>query len=249
MTRRGGKTRLKRLAAPVTYKVPRKHFKWVVRAIPGPHPRDMSIPLGILLRDIFSIARNMREVKYMLRKSYVMVDGKYVREYRYPIGLMDVIELVPTGEFYRILPGSTNPLEPFSIKRKKERFIKPLLIKNKVMVKNGNLQFTTHDGRNFLFSKREKTSSLKPGDVLIYNFKSGKVRSFIRFEPGVYALVFWGSKRGIVGRIKEVRKVHPLKPKVVSLEVDGETVETVFRYVFPIGAESPVISVGGGSDE
>ncbi len=248
MTKRGGSTRLKRLAAPITYKVPRKHFKWVVRALPGPHPMDMSLPLAVLIRDILGIARNMREVKYMLRKGYVKIDGKYIREYRFPVGLMDVIEFIPTKEFYRILPGSTIPLEPFKIE-KKEASIKPLLIKNKVMVKRGKLQFTTHDSRNFLFSSKDKMSTLKPGDVFIYDFISGKIKDVIRFEPGIYALVYWGSKRGVVGRIKEVRKVHPLKPKVVSLEMDGEVVETVFRYVFPIGKDSPVVTVGGVRNE
>jgi|Deesub1362A_J573_1020465.scaffolds.fasta_scaffold00001_89 small subunit ribosomal protein S4e len=249
MTKRGGSTRLKRLAAPITYKVPRKHFKWVVRTVPGPHPMDMSIPLAVLLRDVLGVARNMREVKYMLRKGYVKIDGKYVREYRFPIGLMDVVELVPTKEFYRILPGTTSPLAPYKIEKKKESSLKPLLIKNKVMVKGGNLQFTTHDGRNFLFTPKDKKSVLKPGDVFIYDFKSKKIRDVIRFEPGVYALVYWGSKRGVVGKITEVRKVHPLKPKVVSLEVDGEVIETIFKYVFPIGKEAPVISVGGVGNE
>jgi ribosomal protein S4E len=117
------------------------------------------------------------------------------------------------------------------------------------MVKGGYIQLTTHDGRNFLFKPREKLSSLKPGDTLVYNFKNGKIVSTFRFEEGVLGLIYWGSKRGIIGRIKEVRKVHPLKPRIAALAVNGDVIETIYKYVFPIGGEEPVISLGGVEDE
>jgi ribosomal protein S4E len=64
-------------------------------------------------------------------------------------------------------------------------------------------------------------------------------------EKDVIALIFWGRKRGLVGKVLDIRKVHPLKPKIVTLTLDGETVETIFRYVFPIGLDKPVISLRG----
>ena len=147
------------------------------------------------------------------------------------------------------MPTVKYPLEPIDIPAKKERYIKPLLVKNKVMVKGGYIQLTTHDGRNFLFKPREKLSGLKPGDTIVYNFNSGKIVSSFRFEEGVLGLIYWGSKRGLIGKIKEVKKVHPLKPRIAALSVDDEVIETVFEYVFPIGVDKPVISLGGVDGE
>lgn len=245
MAKRGGKNRLKRLAAPLTYKLPRKYYKWVINVVPGPHSRDMAVPVGVFLRDILGIAKNLREVKYILRKGYVKVDHKNVIDYKYPIGLMDIVELVVTRRFFRILPGKSSPLEPHEITGKNEYYIKPLLVKNKVMISGGRIQLTSHDGRNFVLDTEDKLSLIKPGDTIIYDFKKRRIKDYIRFERNTLALVYWGSKRGFVGRVREIRKPNPLKPKVVTLEADGEVIETTFKYVFPIGIETPVIDLGG----
>ena len=242
VAKKGGSRKLKRLAAPRTYKIPRKIFKWAVKTMPGPHPADSSIPVAVLLRDVLGVAKNLREVKYILRRGYFKIDGKVIREYKYPVGLMDVIELVPTKEFYRIMPDTVGYLKPKKITGDETR-IKPLRIKNKVMVKGAKIQLTTHDGRNFLVDGDSELYNLKPGDTILYDFVSRKVIDVFRMEPGNYALVVWGRKRGASGKIVNVWKPHPLKPKMVIIQVDDRTFETVFDYVFPIGREEPAISI------
>ena len=244
VTKKGGSKRLKRIAAPVTYKIPRKRFKWVIKPIPGPHPADNSIPIGVLIRDILRIANDLREVKYILRQGYVEVDGKKIKTYKYPVGLMDVIHLVPSDIYYRIVPDKISYLKPLKIIDEKEKNIKPLLIKNKVMVKGGYIQLTSHDGRNFRLENDNEYSKLKPGDTLIYDFREGRLEGYIRFEKGNLAVIYWGSKRGMIGKIVETRKPHPLKPRIAILDVEGKHVETVFEYVFPIGIDYPIVSLG-----
>ncbi len=242
MAKKGGSRKLKRLAAPRTYKIPRKIFKWAVKTMPGPHPADSSIPVAVLMRDVLGIAKNLREVKYILRRGYFKIDGKIIKEYKYPVGLMDVIELVPTKEFYRILPDTVGYLRPKKISGDEVK-LKPLRIKNKVMVKGAKIQLTTHDGRNFLVDKDSELYSLKPGDTILYDYASGKVVDWFRMEPGNYALIVWGRKRGVSGKIVNIWKPHPLKQKMVAIEVDSNIYETIFDYVFPIGKEEPVISL------
>lgn len=242
MAKKGGSRKLKRLAAPRTYKIPRKIYKWTVRTMPGPHPADSSIPVAVLLRDILGIAKNLREVKYILRKGYLKIDGKVIKEYKYPVGLMDVIELVPTKEYYRILPDTVGYLKPKKISGD-EVSLKPLRIKNKVMVKGSKIQLTTHDGRNFIINKDSELYVLKPGDTILYKYVSREVVDWFRMEPGTYALVVWGRKRGVLGKIVNIWKPHPLRKKMVTLEVDSNIYETVFDYVFLIGKEEPAISL------
>lgn len=244
MARKGGRTRFKRLAAPITYKVPRKTGKWVIKASPGPHPSSRAIPIGILLRDVLGIAKTLREVKYILRKGYVHVDGRVVINYKFPIGLMDVIELTPTGEVYRILPAKRYIIHPYRIVDEKDKTLKPLRIERKTMIKGGVLQFTTHDSRNFLIKPDDELAMLKPGGTLIYDFKNKKIIDSIRLEKGVLALITGGSKISTVAKILEIRKPDPLKPRLVRLHTHENGVfETIFDYIFPIGMDKSIVKL------
>jgi len=57
---------LKRLNAPKMWKIKRKGLKYILKQNPGPHSLKICIPLGTLLRDVMSIATNLREVKNIL---------------------------------------------------------------------------------------------------------------------------------------------------------------------------------------
>ncbi|HIQ12916.1 MAG TPA: 30S ribosomal protein S4e [Thermoprotei archaeon] len=244
MARKGGRTKLKRLAAPITYKVPRKTGTWVIKTSPGPHPSWRAIPIGVLLRDVLGIAKTLREVKYILRKGYVHVDGRLITNYKFPIGLMDIIEMIPTGEVYRILPAKKYIIHPYRIVDERDKTLKPLRIERKMMVRGGVLQFTTHDSRNFLIKQDDKLSMLKPGDSLVYDIKNKKIIDSIRLESGALALITGGSKISTVAKILEVRKPDPLKPRLVRLHTNEYGVfETVFDYIFPIGTEEPIVKL------
>ena len=244
MGKKGGPKHLKRLSAPITYKIPRKTGRWAIKTSPGPHPADRSMPIAVLIRDVFGIATNLREVKYILRKGYVRIDGKIIRDYSYPVGLMDVIELVPEKKFYRMLPDKISLIYPYEVKNDEERYIKPLRIKRKTIVKNGNIQITTHDGRNFLFRQGSSYSSLKPGDTLVYRYDSSELDGFLKFEKGSIGLITRGSRIGRTGIVVDISKPHPLRPRVVKLESGNEIFETIFDYVFIVGKEKPIIGLG-----
>ena len=55
---------LKRLKAPRALTIHRKERKWTVRANPGPHPLEKSIPLGIVIRDYLKLSDTLRAVSY-----------------------------------------------------------------------------------------------------------------------------------------------------------------------------------------
>jgi len=237
-----GKRHLKRIAAPVTYRIPRKIFRFAPKVRPGPHGMYESIPVATLLIYVLNIAKNTREVKYILRKGYFKVDGKVIKDHRFPIGLMDVLELTPTKEFFRVLPSTKYYIDLVKIDENEAK-IKLCQIKRKMMVKGASIQMTTHDGRNFWFASDDDYSKLKPGDVLVYNLEGKKVVDVIKFEKGNLALVTKGARMGVVARIEEVIKPHPLKPRVARLRYDDMLIETLYKYVFPIGREAPIITL------
>ena len=237
---------MKRSKAPSWYPIHRKEYKWIIKPSPGPHPISESLPLTIILREVLSYASNVREVKYILNRGYVKVDGRIIKDHRFPVGLMDILELVPEKKFFRMLPKPDVGIYPFEISVD-ESIIKPCKVKVKKKVKGGVIQFTFHDGRSILEKDVDKACKVKPGDTLLLNINEGGIIDHIPLERGILAIITHGKKLGFTGRIVEILQPSKLREKVVQLKLrDDVVIQTVKSYVFPIGREKPVISLVGG---
>ena len=68
---------LKRLAAPKIYPIERKVKKFIVSPR-GPHPKEYSIPLLVIVRDILKLADVAKEARHAIKHGDVMVDGRPV---------------------------------------------------------------------------------------------------------------------------------------------------------------------------
>ena len=112
MAKKGGDTTVKRQLAPSFWKIGRKEGRFVVRARPGPHPKRLCYPLGILLRDVLKLGNNMEEVRSMVNEGKIAVDGVVRRSIGWSVGLMDVIELIPLSKAYRLVPKDKALLVP-----------------------------------------------------------------------------------------------------------------------------------------
>jgi small subunit ribosomal protein S4e len=239
----------KRSKAPAFYPIPRKRYKWTVKPRPGPHPASRSLPVAIILREILGVARNIREVKYILNQGHFKIDGEVVRDYRYPVGLMDIVSLIPTKRCYRMLPTPKRVVYPTSIKEGEE-VIKPCQVTGKRTVRGGLIQLSLHDGRTALIKEEEMASIVKPGGTLVLNLEENEVSDYMPMEQGFVALMTGGKRRGLVGTIQDIRHPRKLGPKVVSVELkDGSEIETIQSYIFPIGREEPVISLQAMEEE
>src|SRR6266571_3186944 len=61
MARKGGSRQLKREPAPGFWPIKRKERTWAPNTRPGPHSREKSIPLVIVIREILGYARTAKE--------------------------------------------------------------------------------------------------------------------------------------------------------------------------------------------
>ncbi|MEM1800921.1 MAG: S4 domain-containing protein, partial [Desulfurococcaceae archaeon] len=91
MAKMGGSRHLKALAAPEFWPILRKEYKWTVKPSPGPHPVDRCIPLLILVRDILKYAKTGKEARRLISEGHFAIDGRTVRDYKFPVGIMDII--------------------------------------------------------------------------------------------------------------------------------------------------------------
>ena len=103
MAKMGSRKHLKRYKAPKSWPIHPKEDTWTVKPSAGSHSIDKAIPLTLVIRDVLKLADNSREAKRIINSGNVLVDGRVVKDYKFPVGFMDVIEIPKTEESYRVL--------------------------------------------------------------------------------------------------------------------------------------------------
>ena len=229
MARRGGGQRkLKRVAAPKIYPISkRKGIVWVVKARAGPHKKTEAVPLGVILRDYLQVAHNLREVKKILHRRNIIVDGKVRTDYKYPVGLYDVISIPKMDKYYRVRINRLGRVVLDEISQEDAHF-KPIRVENKTVVKGGKIQANLYDGKNILYDQ------CKVGDTLIVDLKEMKVTEVIKLEPGNDAMIASGRNRGKIGKILEIKEGSLKTRPMVKLLVGDKEVETLKEHIYPI---------------
>ena len=237
MANKGGRTRLKRQMAPSFWKIERKHSRFVLKVHPGPHSGSTAYPLGVVLRDILKICSTMQEAKKIVTGKKVKVDGRICSDINFGIGLMDVLEFVPTGEAFRFIAKDADVLKPVGISGQ-EKMLKIVKIKNKMMNRGGKLQYGFHDGKTIITSE-----PMNVGDSCIVSLPELKVMTHIKFEKGCSALITRGENAGIIGKVEDIRDGVFSLPKRVLLSYGDRSVELPADIVIALGSEPPAIKV------
>ena len=244
---KGSLRHIRRATTPSFWPTRRKEYVWAVRPSPGPHPLARCVPLGVLLRDALGYALTMREARLILGERKVYVDGRVVTDYKFPVGLMDVIYLRGAEEYYRVLPHPTKFFMLHRIDEEEARY-KPLRIKRKTMVRGGRLQLTFHDGRNYLLKLNDPFNPIEDVystyDTVLLNLVEGSIVAHVKMGEGVLAYVIDGRNVGFLGRIESIHQIFKRSRSIVTLKSDDERVaRTILDYVFAIGEEEPLISL------
>ncbi len=215
---------IKRKPAPKNWPIARKQKTWAICSKPGPHARNDSLPLGLILRDILKKAEKAVELERMLKQKKVLVDGKAVKEWAHPVGLMDIITLPDIKESYRMLP-TTKGVRPVETKDTGKKLLK---ITGITSLRNGQFQYNFHDGRNLLSKKKEYNVN----DVVEYSLAEKKVKSHHQFKEGADALITNGAKMGNSGKIEKIKVLETPWANTAIVRNGEETYETIFDYVF-----------------
>src|SRR4030042_6950194 len=185
------KKHMKRMAAPTTWAIPRKPSHWVTKPSPGPHGTRESMPLLAVVRDMLRLCDNAREARFIIGSRGVSVDGKIVTDYKYPVGLMDVVTILKTKQSYRMLVDYKSQLKLVSIDDS-EKGWKLARIDGKKVIRKGKVQLNLHDGRCMILAKDQ----YKTGDVLKIDVPSQKLVKNFKLEKGSMALLIGGVPPG-----------------------------------------------------
>ncbi len=228
---------LKRLYVSKNYQVPRKSFNFAVVPKAGPHAKDSCIPAGVFLRDNLGLAKNLSEAKNVLNKEGLLVDGRPVKDHKYPVGFMDVIAIPKIDKYYRIL-SEGGRLKAKEIPKKNATF-KLCRLTGKKHISGSIIQYSCHDGRTFNVDAKKAT--YKVGDSVQMAIPEQKVKAHLPMGEGNIAMINGGKHIGAVGKIKEIQIIESPEPNMVLVDLEDRSLRTLKDYIFVIGKEKPLI--------
>jgi small subunit ribosomal protein S4e len=228
---------LKRLAAPRVLRLHRKERALTIRAAPGPHPLELAIPIGLVVRDYLSLCDTYKEARKIVSNGDILVDGVKRKNIKFPCGLMDVISIPKMRKNVRILFDRNGKLTLVPISESDAEW-KLCRIQNKTIVKGKKVQLNLHDGKNKLVEKDE----YKTGDVLKISFKENNIDDVYRFDKGTVSMIIGGTHIGEIASIEEIQVVASSKPNLAKMKGEKEF-STIAEHVFPIGKTKPAIAL------
>jgi small subunit ribosomal protein S4e len=237
MGRKGGNSRLKRQMAPSFWQIRRKESRFVVRSSPGPYKKQNSYPLAIVLRDILKVASTLREARKVLNEGTIRIDGKVVYDYTRAVGLMDVIQLVKTGQTFRLVPKDSRQLVPLPIDNQ-EKNSKLVRVTSKTTIKRNKLQYGFHDGKTVISDLK-----MSVGDSCRLELPQSEIKDHIKFQKGYSGLIIGGENAGGMGKIEDIKDGLFSLPKRVVVALSEKSVELPVDKVMVIGDETPIIKV------
>ena len=228
----------KRMSMPTSWRVPKKTNKWITATSPGPHNKDSSLPLIVILRDILHIVDNAKEAKQILLEKKVLIDGIARKSLKFPVGLFDVISIPANGQYYRMLQDYKGRLYLNDIDEERAKF-KICRIMGKTTVRGGKTQLNLHDGTNILASEDYKTK-----DTIQISLPDKQILRKVEYKIGNMVMITGGRHSGTVGQIKEITIIKSSKNNVVKISGIDSEIETIEDYVFVIGEDKPIIKLG-----
>ena len=228
---------LKRLVAPQFWPVPKKKYTWTFTPSPGPHKKNESIPLAIIVRDVLGLVETGKEAKRIIKARELLVDGKVRTDHRYPVGLLDVVSIPKMNKHYRIVPYK-NGLKLIEIDENDAKK-KILKIVNKRSIKRNRFQLNLNDGRNIIV----KENKYKTNASLLVELPSLKILDYVEMDVGNLVLITSGQNSGKIARIVEVKEGRfNVKPKLIC-EAEGKKIEVLKEHAIVVGKDEPLIKV------
>lgn len=226
-----------RLATPKSWPIERKISRWILRPVCGPHSIENCLPLGVILKEILKHSRTTKEVNFILNQEFVLINNIVRKDKKFPVGLMDVLEIKPLNESYRMIFNKKGKLSLIKIKDKGIRVCK---IIGKTTVKAKKTQLNLNDGRNILVNKDD----YHVGDSVVLDLAKQSIKDSLKLEKGATVYLIGGKHIGCIGKIKDIVVVNGLQRSKIVLDIAGKEFETLKEYAFVVGKEKPVIELG-----
>ncbi|PIO00476.1 30S ribosomal protein S4e [archaeon CG10_big_fil_rev_8_21_14_0_10_43_11] len=226
----------KRLTAPKTWPIKRKHGKWII-SLKGSNPQ-LSIPITIILRDVLGICENKKDVKRLLHLGKVVVNKKKIADTSTAVNLFDVVELVDEKQAWRLSLTEKGIFTLVPIKSD-ETDKKLVRVIGKKMLPGKKLQLNCNDGTNILAGK----TVAQTGDSLLISLPEKNILKHVKLEKGALLFVTGGSHIGELAKMSDFQRFKgPQQDRIVLSEKKSQF-ETLEDYGFVLGTDKAVITI------
>ena len=223
---------LKRNSMPTFWPVKKKNIKFVVKPKPGSHKMNYVIPILIVLREKLNYAATSKEAKQILYNEEVLVNGKRIKDIKFPVGIFDIVEIKKTNEKYLVLYDEVGKVKLTPTKTDNLYF----RVVGKKLVKGGIFQLNFMNGFNLSVDKKTYDKT-KISDTLVYDFMKRKIVSIINMKEGNFVYVFDGKFKGKIGQIKSFIHYNGVSRDIVVLDLDNKEQSTAKDYCLVIGTK------------
>jgi len=243
---RGPKKHLKRIRTPKSWMLDKLTGVYAPRPRTGPHKLRECLPLQIVLRNRLKYALTGRECDLILhdKDNSVKIDNRTRRDKKYPVGLMDVVSIDKTGDYYRMLYDVKGRFTLVKIKQKESEF-KLLRVKRREVGPNKIGYIVTHDARCIRFPAPE----IKVNDVVKVSNKTGEIVKHLKLEIGNSVLVTGGANRGRVGHIVNRTRLQGTFDMIAVKDSAGRSFNTRIDNCFVIGQGNAVPEISLPKDK
>lgn len=221
------KNHLKTIATPRTWAIKRKKTVWITKP-KGGYKLENCMSINTLLKDFLKYAKTKKEVKRIITKKGILINGISIKKFKQSAGLMDMITIPSIKESYRIFLNGKGKLDLLKTDEK----IKLCKITNKTRVK-GKTQLNLFGGKNVLVGK----DVFKVGDTVVFEFPENKIKDHIKFGEGSCCYLIGGNHIGETGVIKKI------EGNKVLVKGKEEEFETLKKFVYIVGKEKPLIKL------
>ncbi|MFH0927447.1 MAG: hypothetical protein V1822_02605 [Candidatus Micrarchaeota archaeon] len=228
MANKGHSSHTKRISLGRNLRVSgRKSVVWLTTSKPGPHPKDSSMPLSMLLREEIPVCKDLAEAKKVLNSGAVLIDGKAVKDCKRPIGLMDIISLPSSSKHYRMqIIGGQLRAKEISGQGAKIKYCK---VVGKRSCKGSKISITLHDGRTMFADNK-----VKVGSTLKMSVPDFKLQGQIEMAEGAQCFVIKGKHAGKLAHLKKITQKEGAMPTRGHLEENGEEFVTLTNYLIAV---------------
>ncbi|MEM0139343.1 MAG: 30S ribosomal protein S4e [Ferroplasma sp.] len=208
-------------------KIPRKTNFWSVTPVPGTHKKQDALPLLILLRDYLKLGDKEREITRIMVNGDVKVDGRTVKNRRFPVGFMDIVSIKGIDHDFRILYDNKGKLiATTALEENKD--LKLFKVIGKSILAPSKIQLGLHDGKTIVTERKDINTS----DVLLLKVPDLEIVDVLKLAEGDKAFITGGSH---VGEIATIKSIEVKKSSIKNMVHLNEGFSTIKDYIFVVG--------------
>lgn len=224
---KGGNRHMKRLASPGYMGLVRKQSKFILKPMPGRHTLDSSVALATFLIEKLGVAKSASEARKAIIAGKIEINGRVRKSNKYPIGLGDIVKIIPSDESYLITVGKYGVFEGKKLGKGEHK--RTLKVIGKFIEQGKKQMIRLNNGNIVHFDKDVSVND----SVIIENRKISKV---LKLEEGANCMVITGIHAPASGKITEIKKGTALRDATVKIEGKEGSFETVVKNIIVTGA-------------